>query len=68
MGCKAVGAKRIIGIDLNEDKFEIAKAFGATECVNPSRCEKPIQEVGNYVSLFCTGRLMASVNVDRVIG
>ncbi|KAA0199923.1 S-(hydroxymethyl)glutathione dehydrogenase, partial [Fasciolopsis buskii] len=45
MGCKAVGAKRIIGIDLNEDKFEIAKAFGATECVNPSRCEKPIQEV-----------------------
>ncbi|TPP66200.1 S-(Hydroxymethyl)glutathione dehydrogenase/class III alcohol dehydrogenase [Fasciola gigantica] len=45
MGCKAAGAKRIIGIDVNEDKFEIARSFGATECVNPSKCVKPIHEV-----------------------
>jgi len=26
MGCRAAGAKRIIGIDINPDKFEIGKA------------------------------------------
>ncbi|XP_044060523.1 alcohol dehydrogenase class-3-like [Siniperca chuatsi] len=45
MGCKAAGAKRIIGVDINPDKFEKAKMFGATECVNPKDHSKPIQEV-----------------------
>ncbi|KJE97489.1 zinc-binding dehydrogenase [Capsaspora owczarzaki ATCC 30864] len=35
MGCKEAGASRIIGIDLNADKFEAAKQFGATECISP---------------------------------
>lgn len=35
MGCKAAGAKKIIGIDINPSKFEIAKQFGATELINP---------------------------------
>lgn len=45
MGCKSLGATRIIGIDINPDKFEIAKTFGATEFVNPKDHSKPIQEV-----------------------
>lgn len=45
MGCKAAGAKKIIGVDLNESKFELAKLFGATDFVNPLKYEKPIQEV-----------------------
>lgn len=72
MGCKAAGAKTIIGIDINENKFElglhyhnilrtyklffvnvkififfifVAKLFGATNFVNPSTFEKPIQDV-----------------------
>ncbi|KPP59751.1 hypothetical protein Z043_122298 [Scleropages formosus] len=45
MGCKAAGAARIIGIDINKDKFEIAKEFGATDFVNPKDHSKPIQEV-----------------------
>jgi S-(hydroxymethyl)glutathione dehydrogenase/alcohol dehydrogenase len=45
MGCKVAGATRIIGIDINPDKFEIAKQFGATEFVNPKDHERPIQEV-----------------------
>ncbi|XP_049764650.1 alcohol dehydrogenase class-3 [Schistocerca cancellata] len=45
MGCRAAGAKRIIGIDINPSKFEIAKKFGCTEFVNPKEHEKPIQEV-----------------------
>merc|ERR1712063_4249 len=44
-GAKNAGASRIIGIDLNKTKFDLAKEMGATECVSPSDYEKPIQEV-----------------------
>ncbi|KOX67600.1 Alcohol dehydrogenase class-3, partial [Melipona quadrifasciata] len=44
-GCKQAGAKRIIGIDLNSSKFELAEKFGCTEFVNPKDHNKPIQEV-----------------------
>lgn len=45
-GCKKAGATRIIGVDLNKDKFDIAKRFGATEFVNPADYpDKPIQQV-----------------------
>lgn len=44
-GAQLVGASRIIGVDINEAKFEIAKRFGATECVNPKKFDKPIQNV-----------------------
>ncbi|XP_066852496.1 alcohol dehydrogenase class-3 [Anser cygnoides] len=45
MGCKVAGASRIIGIDINKDKYAKAKEFGATECINPQDFKKPIQEV-----------------------
>ncbi|KAK6187841.1 hypothetical protein SNE40_005778 [Patella caerulea] len=45
MGCKKAGATRIIGVDINEDKFAVAKEFGATEFLNPKEFEKPIQQV-----------------------
>ncbi|GAB1609481.1 alcohol dehydrogenase class-3 [Argonauta hians] len=45
MGCKVAGATRIIGIDINDSKFEIAKKFGVTEFVNPKSHSKPIQQV-----------------------
>jgi len=34
-GCVEAGAKRIIGVDTNPAKFDNAKYFGATECINP---------------------------------
>ena len=34
-GAKLVGANRIIGVDLNPDKVEIATKFGMTDFVNP---------------------------------
>lgn len=40
-----VKASRIIAIDLNEDKFELAKKMGATDFINPSDYDKPIQDV-----------------------
>jgi S-(hydroxymethyl)glutathione dehydrogenase / alcohol dehydrogenase len=43
-GAKLAGASRIIGIDTQEQKFEKAREFGATECINPTSVEKPIQQ------------------------
>ncbi|KAI8425902.1 hypothetical protein MSG28_004909 [Choristoneura fumiferana] len=45
LGCKAAGAKRIIGVDINPDKYEVAKKFGVNEFVNPKDYDKPIQQV-----------------------
>ncbi|CAH2301281.1 alcohol dehydrogenase 1 [Pelobates cultripes] len=45
MGCKAAGASRIIGVDINKGKFGLAKELGATECINPKDYDKPIQQV-----------------------
>ncbi len=44
-GAVMAGAKRIIGVDINPDKFAFAKQMGATEFVNPKDYDQPIQEV-----------------------
>jgi len=44
-GCKAVGCSRIVGVDTNPKKFETAKMLGATDCLNPKDCDKPVQQV-----------------------
>ncbi|KAF5794312.1 putative alcohol dehydrogenase [Helianthus annuus] len=45
-GARLCGAKRIIGIDVNQDKFEIGKKFGVTDFVNPSNCgDKTVSQV-----------------------
>ena len=45
IGAKMAGANKIIGIDINESKFELAKQLGATDCINPKNFDKPIQDV-----------------------
>ena len=67
-GAVLAGASRIIGVDGNPDKFEMAKQFGVTECVNPNDYDAPIQEViaemtdgGVDYSFECIG----NVNVMR---
>ncbi|BAF10417.1 alcohol dehydrogenase class-3 [Oryza sativa Japonica Group] len=44
-GAKSAGASRIIGIDIDSKKFDVAKNFGVTEFVNPKDHDKPIQQV-----------------------
>ena len=44
-GAVMAGASRIIAIDVNEDKFEMARMLGATDFVNPRNYDQPIQEV-----------------------
>jgi S-(hydroxymethyl)glutathione dehydrogenase/alcohol dehydrogenase len=44
-GAMMANAGRIIAIDINESKFELAKQMGATDCVNPNDYDAPIQDV-----------------------
>ncbi|OOE82384.1 S-(hydroxymethyl)glutathione dehydrogenase/class III alcohol dehydrogenase [Salinivibrio sp. ML198] len=45
IGARMAGASRIIGIDINESKFTLAKQLGATDVINPQDHDKPIQQV-----------------------
>ena len=44
-GAMMAKAGRIVAIDINESKFELARQMGATDCVNPNDHSAPIQEV-----------------------
>lgn len=39
------GASKVYAIDINPDKFELARKWGAHECLNPKDFDKPIQQV-----------------------
>src|SRR5690625_2237116 len=67
-GAQMAKASRIIAIDVNADKFELARQFGATDFVNPKDHSDPIQQVivdmtdgGVDYSFECIG----NVNVMR---
>jgi len=44
-GAVMAGASRILAVDLNDDKFEMARMLGATDFVNPSNYDQAIQDV-----------------------
>ncbi len=44
IGATMAKASRIIVIDINDSKFELAKKLGATDCINPKNIEGPIQD------------------------
>ncbi len=44
IGAQMAGASRIIAIDINESKFDLAKQLGATDCINPKTVNGPIQD------------------------
>ena len=66
-GAKMVGASRIIGIDLNDSKKELATKFGMTDFVNPNEVENVTEAIidltngGVDYSFECIG----NVNVMR---
>ncbi|WP_261350487.1 S-(hydroxymethyl)glutathione dehydrogenase/class III alcohol dehydrogenase [Synechococcus sp. RedBA-s] len=45
IGAVMAGASRIIAIDTNPEKFAIARQLGASDCLDPSAFDAPIQEV-----------------------
>ncbi|KAF8083030.1 hypothetical protein N665_0795s0026 [Sinapis alba] len=62
-GARLRGAAKIIGVDLNPDKFDIGKRFGITDFVNPALSEekkisqviKEMTEGGVDYSFECVG-------------
>ena len=44
-GAVLAKAERIIAVDINESKEELARQLGATDFVNPKNYDKPIQDV-----------------------
>ncbi len=67
-GARQADAGRIIAIDTNPDKFDLAREFGATDCVNPKDHGESITDVviamtdgGVDYSFECIG----NVNVMR---
>ena len=44
-GAVMAKAGRIVAVDINEDKFEMARMLGATDFVNPKNFDQPIQDV-----------------------
>ncbi len=45
IGATMAKASRIIAIDINEGKFELARKLGATDCINPDDYDQPVQDV-----------------------
>uniref|UniRef100_A0A6N2KW90 Alcohol dehydrogenase 1 n=1 Tax=Salix viminalis TaxID=40686 RepID=A0A6N2KW90_SALVM len=73
-GARLSGASRIIGVDLNSNKFNEAKKFGVTEFVNPKDHKKPVQEViaemtngGVDRSVECTGSINAMISAFECV-
>ena len=62
-GAVIAGADRIIGIDVNPKKFELARRFGATDCINPKDSGDIVQtlvemtEGGVDYSFECIGNV-----------
>ncbi|PHU15541.1 Alcohol dehydrogenase 1 [Capsicum chinense] len=44
-GAKMRGASQIIGVDVMQEKYEKAKAFGVTDFLNPNDTDEPIPQV-----------------------
>ncbi|XP_059630566.1 alcohol dehydrogenase 1-like isoform X2 [Cornus florida] len=73
-GARIAGASRIIGVDLNSNRFDQAKNFGVTEFVNPKDYDKPVQEViaemtggGVDRSIECTGNTNAMISAFECV-
>ena len=43
-GLRMAGADKIIGVDLNDDKAQMAKKFGMTDFINPSKIEGSVTQ------------------------
>jgi S-(hydroxymethyl)glutathione dehydrogenase/alcohol dehydrogenase len=63
-GAVMAKAGRIVCVDINEDKFEMARMLGATDFLNPKNYDQPIQDVivdltdgGADYSFECVGNV-----------
>jgi S-(hydroxymethyl)glutathione dehydrogenase / alcohol dehydrogenase len=63
-GARMVGANKIIGVDLNDGRVELAKKFGMTDFINPTECDNVVEAImdltngGADYSFECIGNTM----------
>ncbi|KAL2524860.1 Alcohol dehydrogenase-like 3 [Abeliophyllum distichum] len=63
-GARAIGASKIIGVDVNPDKLAKGQTIGITDFINPKLIDKPVHEKVNDIieggvdySFECAGNL-----------
>ena len=62
-GARMVGADKIVGIDINEGKVELAKQFGMTDFINPNKVDNVVDAIvdltdgGADYSFECIGNV-----------
>ena len=62
-GARMVGANKIIGIDINEDRMDVARKFGMTDFINPTKTDDLIEAImdltngGADYSFECIGNV-----------
>ena len=62
-GARMVGADKIVGIDLNEGRVDLAKKFGMTDFINPNKVDNVVEAIldvtggGADYSFECIGNV-----------
>lgn len=65
MAAKIMGVEQIVAVDILPNKLELAKTFGATDVVDPSKCDSVVETIkrlcqrnsGATFAIDCTGVL-----------
>ncbi len=72
-GASIVGASRIVAIDTNPRKLEFARQFGATDCIDASKCD-PVEAITDLIpggvqfSFECVGLPLTTAQAFRMLG
>ena len=70
--CKAFGASKIIAVDIDDEKLEMAKAMGATHTINSKTASKSVPEcvtdiVGKAKGTYASKRAKSSIIATNVV-
>ncbi len=49
-GARLASANKIVGVDINDSRRELAESFGMTDFVNPSKCENVVEALMDITS------------------
>ena len=62
-GARMIGANKIVGVDINEKKVELARKFGMTDFINPKKVDNTVEAIvdltngGADYSFECIGNV-----------
>ncbi len=65
-GAKMVGADKIIGIDINPSKVELAKKFGMTHFINPKEVDNVVDAIAELTNGGCDYSFECIGNVNTM--